>query len=132
MAFVLGDSCVLAAALVTPAISTPGLIADGNVDFLAFGMNIGGGLTLWNTGEVFNANPNLLRRVLPGSSVDIVGKCVQVTGKSTYYRGLVIAAIQLEIGTTGGTGPETDCVYVLGNGGSYFLALLSSVEEVSC
>lgn len=132
MAFALGDSFILATALVTPAISTPGVIADGTTDFLLFGMIVNSGsLGVWNNGEIFNQSSALVRRVLPtAGSTAIVGATVQVTGKSTYFRGVVIAALQIELGTTGGTGAETECVYVRGNGGNYFLATLASVEEV--
>ena len=47
-------------------------------------------------------------------------------------RGTVLAAISVEIDTTGGAGPGTDCVYVLGNDEHYFLAKLEDVEEVAC
>lgn len=81
-----------------------------------------------NNGGSFSGNPVVKREVRPGSS-GMFGSCVQVTGKGATFRGTVIAELQIELGTTGGTGSLTECVMVQ-NAGLRFLAQVSSVEKV--
>ena len=131
MALGLGESRILASAFVTEELGEPGQIQDGTPQFV-FGCGVNGGAVVWNNGNYYSDDQAQLRQVLPSADPSIVGKCIQVTGGGSRDRGTVIAAIQIELGTTGGTGALSECVYVIGNDGHYFIALTSDVEEVPC
>lgn len=81
---------------------------------------------LFNTGATLSGNPEQLREVRPGTS-GLFGKDVQVPGRGPFWRGAVIAEIQLELSTTNGTGALTECVVVQGST-FRFIALAASVE----
>lgn len=127
MALAADTSMIQAGIFVTPAVGDPANVAGGSNSFVGFG--VGGGEVLLNSGLHFIGNSLLAREVGVGTS-GLFGKTVQVTGKGPSFRGAVIAAVRIELGTTGGTGALTECVFVQGPEGFRFLALVSAVEEV--
>jgi hypothetical protein len=129
MALAFGDPVLLASVFTTPALSDPARVADGSAVQLPFGN--GASQYLMNAGTLADGDTALLREVAPGSS-GLFGSCVQMSGKSTQFRGAVIAELQVELDTTGGTGSLTECVLVQGAAGFRFLAKASDVEEVPC
>jgi hypothetical protein len=102
----------------------------GSPSPLVFGAGVGGAI-LANTGAAWNAPAEVFREVAPGTS-GLFGACVQVTGGDPARRGTVIAELQIELGTEGGTGALTECVLVQPSGGSRFLARVADVQEVPC
>lgn len=127
MALAVGTSSLQASVFVTPALSDPADVAGGSNSFITFGT--GAGIFLLTSGVMFDGDNLLAREVAPGTS-GLFGKTVQVTGKSTTFRGAVIAALGIELETTGGTGALTQCVLVQGPDGFRFIALASAVAEV--
>lgn len=102
---------------------------NGSGSFITFGA--GTSSVFWNSGSNSSSSPSLLREVAPGTS-GLFGKCVQLTNKSTTYRGAVIAVLQVELDTTGGNGSLTECVLVQADAGFRFLAKVTEVTEVPC
>lgn len=129
MAITNGDPMLLASIFTTPAISDPADVVGGSAAQIVFGT--GTGLFLMNSGVLADGDVLLQREVAPGTS-GLFGKCVQMTGKNSQFRGAVIAELQIELLTTGGTGALTECVLVQGADGFRFLAQVSAVEEVPC
>lgn len=116
---------------VLPAgVAVSGALQNSGSSRVLFGCGITQALA--NSGASWNvATASLLREVAPGTS-GLFGKCVQETAKSPGRRGAVIAELQVELETTGGTGALTECVLVQPPGGSRFLARVADVEEVPC
>lgn len=133
MAMSAGDGILIASVIPTNFINTPpigGDIANGTGSFIVFAAG-GGGSAVSNEGGQLNGNPAMFREMRPGTS-GLFGKCVQLKNKGPHFRGAVILATQLELGTSGGTGGLTDCVLVQAAAGFRFLATADSVEEVAC
>lgn len=126
MALTLGDPILLATAFPQNGLSQPAIVGDGSGSFITFGC--GASTFQMNAGNAMDTNDAHVREVAPGTS-SLFGKYVQVTGFSAAFRGAVIAELQIEIGTTGGTGALTECVLVQG-AGFRFLATAASVAEV--
>lgn len=127
MALSTSTSTIQASLFVTPALSDPANVAGGSNSYIVFG--VGESQFLLNSGLIFDGDNLLAREVAPGTS-GLFGKTVQVTGKSATFRGAVIAALGIELETTGGTGDLTQCVLVQGPDGFRFIALASAVAEV--
>lgn len=131
MALNVGGAVLITAIIPTNNVNTPpigGTLDNGSGSFLLFGAG-GGGSGVLNRGGSITGNPAYLREVRPGTS-GLFGKIVQCVGKGTAFRGTVLAAIQLELATSGGSGTLTECVLVQSNDGFRFLATAASVEEV--
>lgn len=127
MALAIGDPVLLATAFPQNGVSQPAIVSDGSGSFLSFGCGVGD--YQMNSGLAFDVGAAMVREVAPGTS-GLFGKYVQVTGFGPSFRGAVIAELQIEIATTGGTGALTECVLVQGDG-FRFLATVAIVEEVS-
>lgn len=83
------------------------------------------GVYLWNSGASATGNPVGMRLVQAGNPAHF-GRAVMRTGKSAQFVGTVIAAIKIEMNTTGATGGTTECVLVQTEGFRY-IALVSDV-----
>jgi len=97
----------------------------GSMTPIVFGA--GGSTGVTNFGSPISGNPAARRLVRPGTS-GLFGKCVQLTNKSPLFRGAVIAELQIELDSTGDTGPRTECVMVQGDN-FRFIARSVDVEE---
>jgi len=86
----------------------------------------GNSVYVMNTGDGFDGNPALTQEVAPGDPANF-GRVAQLIGKGVEFRGTVIAALQVELGTSGGTGALTQCVLVQCDGFRY-MATVSKVE----
>jgi hypothetical protein len=112
------------------AVAVDGVLQTSGSSRVLFGC--GDTQALANSGASWNvAAAALLREVAPGTS-GLFGKCVQVDTESVSRRGTVIAELQIELDTSGGTGALTECVLVQPRGGERFLARVSDVSEVVC
>jgi hypothetical protein len=127
MALDFDTSMIQAGIFVTPALSAPADVAGGSNSEIVFGSGVS--VFLLTTGTVFDGDNLLAREVAPGTS-GLFGACVQVTGADPCRRGPVIAELQIELGTTGGTGALTECVLVQAADGLRFIALTTAVLAV--
>jgi len=127
MALAPGDPGLLASAWPQSGVSTAPIVSGGNGSFITF--LAGDSSAVLNSGVNFDGNSALVLEVAPGTS-GLLGSYVQVTGFDPTFRGAVIAELQVEVGTTGGTGALSECVLVQGDG-FRFIALVSAVTEVA-
>lgn len=129
MALGLGDPILLATAFPQNGLNQPAIVGDGSGSFIPFGCGVA--TFQMNEGGALDTNNAHMREVAPGTS-GLFGKYVQFTGLagSAFFRGAVIAELQIEISTTGGTGALIECVLVQGDG-FRFLATAAAVTEVS-
>lgn len=115
--------------LLPACISVSALQLSGSTNKITFGAGAGG-QNLANSGASWNGAAAYFREVAPGTS-GLFGAVVQLSGKVPAMRGTVIAELQVELGTTGGTGALTECVLVQPyDGGERFLARVADVTEV--
>jgi len=112
MALELGDPALLASFALTNALSAAGNITDGTGDFIQF--MAGTGANVFNNGNFWDGSVNFQREVAPSASSSPAnfGRSARLTGKPSAWKGVVIAALQIELGTTGGIGSLTECVLV--------------------
>lgn len=112
--------------VLTPPIGS--VITFGASQTLFFTGN--GATQICNEGGAMTGPGDYFREVNVGTS-GLFGKCVQATGRGAAFRGTVLAELQIELATTGGTGAVTECVFVQSYDGFRFFAAASDVEEVS-
>lgn len=126
MALTAGDPVLSASFAPTPSLGGVAQIGDGSSILLRFAA---GAATVYisNSGAGWVGEENQVREVAPSGTPSNFGKEVQLTGKSSFFRGTVIAVMQIELGTTGGTGALTECAMVQSNGGFRYIARVSDL-----
>ena len=82
-----------------------------------------------NDGGAMTGPGDYFREVNAGTS-GLFGKCVQVNDRGPSFRGTVLAELQIELASTGGTGAVTECVFVQSYEGFRFFAAVTDVSEV--
>lgn len=123
------SNAILASTFPIDAISEAADLSNGTAPVAPFfGTNqTGGNPFLSVTGRVVADDASQWRKVSSPSSTTLLGKQVQFSGKGSFFRGVVIAVVGIELTTTGGGGALTDCAYVLGQMGNRFIARLTDL-----
>jgi hypothetical protein len=134
MALANGDTVIPAAVLAATTLGASDPSSGTLAKKVLFGVRVGPATIYWSNGEIALLGDEVcLRKVAPalGAHPFTVGMNVQVTGKGPAFRGVVRSALQVELGTTGGTGILSNCVIIRTASGREILVPASNVTEVS-
>lgn len=88
---------------------------------------------VWNNGlystNDSGTNPRMLRKCTAYTGPDLLGKTVQLVGKSAAMRGSVVQQLNTELDATAGNGTQVPIVVIKG-AGFFFVAEPANVVEV--
>ena len=129
MALAEGQACLPASFAVTDAAGGAANILQGVGSFITFATGTSNGVM--NTGGSFDGTIANLREVRPSATPSNFGRRVRLLGAGVAFEGVVIAALQVELATTGGSGALTECLLIQPSGNlPPYLTLLAGVEFI--